>query len=56
LEAPKAQPAKVSEAKEIPGVGIGSLPNDLPWDEEAPKAAPKPKDDVASAFDDLFNN
>jgi hypothetical protein len=56
LEAPKAQPAKVSEAKEIPGVGIGSLPNDLPWEDEAPKAAPKPKDDVASAFDDLFNN
>ena len=58
LEAPKpkAQPAKVSEAKEIPGVGVGSLPNDLPWEkEEAPKA-PKQKDDVASAFDDLFNN
>jgi hypothetical protein len=57
LEAPKpkAQPAKVEEVKEIPGVGIGSLPNDLPWDDEAPKA-PKAKDDVASAFDDLFNN
>jgi len=57
LEAPKpkAQPAKVSEAKEIPGVGVGSLPNDLPWEDEAPKA-PKAKDDVASAFDDLFNN
>jgi hypothetical protein len=57
LEAPKpkAQPAKVSEAKEIPGVGVGSLPNDLPWEDETPKA-PKAKDDVASAFDDLFNN
>ena len=57
LEAPKpkAQPAKVEEAKEIPGVGVGSLPNDLPWEDEAPKA-PKQKDDVASAFDDLFNN
>ena len=57
LEAPKpkAQPAKVSEAKEIPGVGVGSLPNDLPWEDEAPKT-PKQKDDVASAFDDLFNN
>ena len=57
LEAPKpkAQPAKVEEIKEIPGVGIGSLPNDLPWEDEAPKA-PKAKDDVASAFDDLFNN
>ena len=56
LEAPKAQPAKAVEAKEIPGVGIGSLPNDLPWEDEAPKQAPKAKDDVASAFDDLFNN
>ena len=58
LEAPKpkAQPTQVSEVKEIPGVGIGSLPNDLPWEDEAPKQAPKPKDDVASAFDDLFNN
>ena len=57
LEAPKpkAQPAKVEEVKEIPGVGMGSLPNDLPWEDEAPKA-PKAKDDVASAFDDLFNN
>ena len=57
LEAPKpkAQPAKVEETKEIPGVGIGSLPNDLPWEDETPKA-PKAKDDVASAFDDLFNN
>jgi hypothetical protein len=57
LEAPKpkAQPAKVSEAKEIPGVGVGSLPNDLPWEDEAPKDT-KQKDDVASAFDDLFNN
>ena len=57
LEAPKpkAQPAKVEETKEIPGVGIGSLPNDLPWEDETPKS-PKQKDDVASAFDDLFNN
>lgn len=57
LEAPKpkAQPAKVAEAKEIPGVGVGSLPNDLPWEDEAPKDT-KQKDDVASAFDDLFNN
>ena len=66
LEAPKpkAQPAAAQKsvsvdmggAQEIPGVGIGSLPNDLPWEkEEAPKA-PKQKDDVASAFDDLFNN
>ena len=65
LEAPKpkAQPAVPQKSvsadmggtQEIPGVGIGSLPNDLPWEDEAPKA-PKAKDDVASAFDDLFNN
>jgi hypothetical protein len=51
------QPKKVEEelgAKEIPGVGIGSLPNDLPWDDEAPKA--QGKVDVAAAFDDLFNS
>jgi hypothetical protein len=60
LEAPKpkTQPKQsqvsvdMGGAKEIPGVGIGSLPNDLPWEDETPKA----KDDVASAFDDLFNN
>jgi hypothetical protein len=65
LEAPKpkTQPAATQKsvsvdmggAQEIPGVGIGSLPTDLPWEDEAPKA-PKAKDDVASAFDDLFNN
>ena len=65
LEAPKpkAQPAATQKSvsadmggvQEIPGVGIGSLPNDLPWEDETPKA-PKAKDDVASAFDDLFNN
>jgi len=65
LEAPKpkVQPTATQKSvsvdmggvKEIPGVGIGSLPNDLPWEDEEPKA-PKAKDDVASAFDDLFNN
>ncbi len=63
LEAPKpkSQPKQsqlsvdMGGAQEIPGVGIGSLPNDLPWEDEAPKAS-KAKDDVASAFDDLFNN
>lgn len=63
LEAPKpkAQPKQsqlsvdMGGAQEIPGVGIGSLPNDLPWEDEAPKVS-KAKDDVASAFDDLFNN
>ena len=51
------QPKKVEEelgAKEIPGVGMGTLPNDLPWDDEAPKA--QGKVDVAAAFDDLFNS
>jgi hypothetical protein len=52
---PRVATPQPSVAQEIPGVGIGSLPNDLPWEEEAPKAA-APKDDVASAFDDLFNN
>ena len=59
LEAPKAatpQPAKAAVVSEIGGTGIME---DLPWENEAPKQAPKPtapKDDVASAFDDLFNN
>ena len=52
---PRVATPQPSVAQEIPGVGIGSLPNDLPWEEEAPKVA-APKDDVASAFDDLFNN
>jgi hypothetical protein len=65
LEAPKpkTQPAATQKsvsvdmggAQEIPGVGIGTLPTDLPWEDETPKA-PKAKDDVASAFDDLFNS
>ena len=64
LEAPKPKTQPIAQkqssvstdmggAQEIPGVGIGSLPNDLPWENEAPKKA---VDDVASAFDDLFNN
>ena len=51
------QPKKVEEqlgTKEIPGVGIGSLPNDLPWEDETPKQ--QGKVDVAAAFDDLFNS
>lgn len=60
LQAPKAKPTQSHDmggAVEIPGVGIGTLPTDLPWENEAPKQAPKAtaKDDVASAFDDLFN-
>ena len=52
LEAPK-----VSAPKQ-PSADLGGTQEigDLPWEkEEAPKAA-APKDDVASAFDDLFNN
>jgi hypothetical protein len=53
LEAPKASASKQ------PSVDLGGtsdISGDLPWEkEEAPKAA-APKDDVASAFDDLFNN
>ena len=46
LEAPKpkAVATKDNSATEI---------NDLPWEKEAPA---KKADDVASAFDDLFNN
>ena len=61
LEAPKpkAQPvaqkqssvsADMGGTSEIGGTGIME---DLPWENEAPKKA---ADDVASAFDDLFNN
>jgi len=58
LEAPKpaakttttVAPLKSSLAKEIEA---GHL-SDLPWDKE--EAKPKAKDDVASAFDDLFNS
>ena len=61
------QPKKVEEelgAKEIPGVGIGSLPNDLPWDEDEEAPAPKknyalqskPKTTKADKFDDLFED
>ena len=53
LEAPKQAPKQ-------PSVDLGGSTEvgDLPWEKEeaaAPKAA-APKDDVASAFDDLFNN
>jgi hypothetical protein len=56
LEAPKQAPKTQSQ----PSADLGGTTEigDLPWETEAP-AAPKaaaPKDDVASAFDDLFNN
>ena len=58
LEAPKpaakttttVAPLKSSLAKEIEAGHV----SDLPWDKE--EAKPKAKDDVASAFDDLFNS
>ena len=60
LEAPKPKVAVTTPTQ--PSVDLGGSTQltgefgDLPWEkEEAPKA-PKAKDDVASAFDDLFNN
>jgi hypothetical protein len=55
LEAPKQSPTPTPKQ---PSADLGGTQEigDLPWEkEEAPKAA-APKDDVASAFDDLFNN
>jgi hypothetical protein len=53
LEAPKSKPSVAAESKPVVDT--------LPWDDEvpttpAPKAAVTTKDDVTSAFDDLFNN
>ena len=58
LEAPKpkAQPVVTQKSVSVDLGGTSDISGDLPWEkEEAPKA-PKAKDDVASAFDDLFNN
>jgi hypothetical protein len=66
LEAPKAAPVvsqptvSTPSFQTAPSADLGGTTEigDLPWETEAP-AAPKaaaPKDDVASAFDDLFNN
>ena len=63
LEAPKATPT-AAPAASAPVVSTpafqsappaAEVPADLPWETEATPAF-KPKDDVASAFDDLFNN
>ena len=51
LEAPKPKAQKQSSVSVDMG-GTQEL-NDLPWEKEEPKKA---ADDVASAFDDLFNN
>ena len=58
LEAPKpkVQPSVTQKSVSVDMGGTTGEIGDLPWEkEEAPKA-PKQKDDVASAFDDLFNN
>lgn len=49
LEAPKTKVVAQPSAKSNPDDEIG----DLPWEKKEPS---KTKDDVASAFDDLFNN
>jgi hypothetical protein len=54
LEAPK--PKAVTPKQSDISVDLGGTTGeigDLPWEKEA---SPKQKDDVASAFDDLFNN
>ena len=55
LEAPKpkAQPAVQQKNVSVDLGGTSDISGDLPWEKEE---APKQKDDVASAFDDLFNN
>ena len=55
LEAPKpkAQPAVTQKSVSADLGGTTGEIGDLPWEKEE---APKQKDDVASAFDDLFNN
>ena len=62
LEAPKAAPVAAQPIVSTPSFQTAppaaEVPADLPWETEAPAAptAAAPKDDVASAFDDLFNN
>ena len=54
-KATKAQPAATPKQSEV-SVDLGGTTGelgDLPWEKEV---VAKPKDDVASAFDDLFNN
>ena len=59
LEAPKPKVVFATPKQSEVSIDLGGtsdISGDLPWEkEEAPKA-PKAKDDVASAFDDLFNN
>ena len=55
LEAPKpkVQPTATQKSVSVDMGGTTGEIGDLPWEKEE---APKQKDDVASAFDDLFNN
>jgi hypothetical protein len=55
LEAPKpkAQPVATQKSVSVDLGGTSDISGDLPWEKEE---APKQKDDVASAFDDLFNS
>jgi len=55
LEAPKPKPQTAPQKQASVSVDMGGSQelNDLPWEKEAPA---KKADDVASAFDDLFNN
>ena len=55
LEAPKPKTQPVTQKQSSVSVDMGGTQefNDLPWEKEAPA---KKADDVASAFDDLFNN
>jgi hypothetical protein len=58
LEAPKpkAQPVATQKSVSVDLGGTSDISGDLPWEKEEAAKAPKAKDDVASAFDDLFNN
>ena len=58
LEAPKpkTQPAATQKSVSVDMGGTTGEIGDLPWEKEVSPKAPKQKDDVASAFDDLFNN
>ena len=56
LEAPKPKVVVTTPKQSEVSIDLGGtsdISGDLPWEKEE---APKQKDDVASAFDDLFNN
>jgi hypothetical protein len=56
LEAPKPKAVTATPKQSEVSIDLGGtsdISGDLPWEKEE---APKQKDDVASAFDDLFNN